>query len=161
MPCYLFTFHAYGTWMPDREEGFVRRKEGILPPNEELAEVYRERAGENAVSFSARIQRLLVEETKIACEKQRYRGHCIATDPTHLHALISWPDERPWLKIRSGLKTSLTLRLNREVGRRRHWFVDSASRKQVKDQEHFDHLVTNYLPSHRGWKWREGGKLFL
>jgi hypothetical protein len=75
--------------------------------------------------------------------------------------LISWADERPWLKIRSGLKTSLTLRLNRDVRRRKHWFVDSASRKQVKDQEHFDHLVTNYLPSHRGWKWREGEELFL
>ena len=37
MPCYLFTFHAYGTWMPDREEGFVRREQGILPPDEELA----------------------------------------------------------------------------------------------------------------------------
>ena len=161
MPCYLFTFHAYGTWMPDREEGFVRRKEGILPPDEELAREYRGKAGENIVSFNARIQLLLIEETRVACEKQRYRGHCIATDPTHVHALISWPDERPWLKIRSGLKTSLTLRLNREVQRRQHWFVDSASRKQVKDEEHFDHLVTNYLPSHRGWKWREGGVLFL
>ena len=38
MPCYLFTFHAFGTWMPDREEGFVRREQGILPPDEELAE---------------------------------------------------------------------------------------------------------------------------
>ncbi len=37
MPCYLFTFHAFGTWMPDREEGFVQRKKGILPPDEELA----------------------------------------------------------------------------------------------------------------------------
>jgi hypothetical protein len=160
MPCYLFTFHAYGTWMPDREEGFVRRKEGILPPDEELATEYRGKATENVVSFDSRIQALLIEETKNACEKQRYRGHYIATDPTHVHTLISWSDERQWLKIRSGLKTSLTLRLNRDVGRRKHWFVDSASRKQVKDQEHFDFLVTEYLPSHRGWKWREGGELF-
>ena len=161
MPCYLFTFHAYGTWMPDREEGFVRRKQGVLPPDEELAEDYRGKAGEDQVSFDSPIQVLLIEESRIACEKQRYRGHCIATDPTHVHALISWSDERPWLKIRSGLKTSLTLRLNRDVKRRKHWFVDSASRKQVKDQRHFDHLVSEYLPSHRGWKWREGGELFL
>ena len=161
MPCYLFTFHAYGTWMPDREEGFVRRKQGVLPPDEELAEDHRGKAGEDQVSFDSPIQVLLIEESRIACEKQRYRGHCIATDPTHVHALISWSDERPWLKIRSGLKTSLTLRLNRDVKRRKHWFVDSASRKQVKDQRHFDHLVSEYLPSHRGWKWREGGELFL
>jgi REP element-mobilizing transposase RayT len=161
MPCYLFTFHAYGTWMPDREEGFVRRKQGVLPPDEELAQDYRGKASEDVVQFDSRIQKLLIEEAKTACEKQKYRGHCIATDPTHVHALVSWPDERSWLKIRSGLKTSLTLRLNREVKRRKHWFVDSASRKQVKDQTHFDHLTNEYLPSHRGWKWREAGELFL
>jgi hypothetical protein len=161
MPCYLFTFRAYGSWMPDREEGFVRRKQGILPPDEELAEDYKRRANEDTVLFDANIQRLLIDEVRIACEKQRYRGHCVATEPTHVHALVSWTDEREWLKIRSGLKTSLTMRLNRDVKRRKHWFVDSASRKQVKDHKHFDHLVTEYLPSHRGWKWREDCELFL
>jgi hypothetical protein len=161
MPCYLFTFHAYRTWMPDREEGFVRRKQGVLPPDEELARQYETKADENKVFFDSHIQILLIEEAKIACEKQQYRGHSIATDPTHIHILVSWRDERPWLKIRSGLKTSLTLRLNRDVKRRRHWFVDSASRKQVNDRKHFDHLTTVYLPSHRGWKWQEGVELFL
>ena len=160
MPCYLFTFHAYRTWMPDRDEGFVRRKRGVLPPDEELARQYEERAKEDEVWFHSNIQMLLIAEARIACEKQRYRGHCIATDPTHVHVLASWPDERPWLKIRSGLKSSLTRRLNRDVQRRHHWFVDSASRKQVKDETHFDHLMNVYLPSHRGWKWREGGELF-
>jgi hypothetical protein len=161
MPCYLFTFHAYGTWMPDREEGFVQRGQGVLPPDEEMADIYRDRAAEERAAFDARLQRLLIEETRIACEKQRYRGHCIATDPTHLHALISWADDRSWLRIRTGLKSSLTRRLNRDVERRRNWFVDGASRKQVKDDQHFDHLMNVYLPSHRGWKWREGGELFL
>jgi len=104
MPCYLFTFHAFGTWMPDREEGFVRRDQGILPPNEELAQQYRKRSKEEEVVFDSRLQLLLIEETRIACEKQRYRSHCVATEPTHVHALVSWPDERPWLKIRNGLK---------------------------------------------------------
>ncbi len=161
MPCYLFTFHAYRSWMPDRGEGFVRRGEGISPPDEELARQYEERAGENEVWFDENIQRLLIKETRIACEKQRYRGHCVATEPTHIHALVSWKDERPWLKIRTGLKTSLSLRLNHDVRRRAHWFVDSASRKQVKDEDHFNHLVRVYLPSHRGWKWREGEEPFL
>jgi len=161
VPCYLFTFHAYGTWMPDREAGFVRRKQGVLPPNEELAEAYRRRAAEEAAAFDEKIQLLLIEETWTACEKQRYRGHAVATDPTHLHALISWPDERAWMKIRTGLKSSLVRRLNRDVMRRRNWLVDSASRKQVKDDSHYDHLMNVYLPSHRGWKWREGGELYL
>ena len=60
MPCYLFTFHAFGTWMPDREEGFVRRERGILPPDEELARQYRDRAKENEVIFDSRLQALLI-----------------------------------------------------------------------------------------------------
>ncbi len=160
MPCYLFTFHAFGTWMPDREEGFVQRKKGILPPDDELAAAYRGRAKEDEVHFDSRIQLLLIEESRLAFEKQRYRGHYVATEPTHVHVLASWPDERPWLKIRSTLKSSLTRRLNRDVERRDKWFVENASRKQVKDDEHFDHLVSTYLPSHGGWKWREGGEPF-
>ena len=31
MPVYLFTFHAYGSWLPDNPRGYVRRKEGIQP----------------------------------------------------------------------------------------------------------------------------------
>ena len=162
MPCYLFTFHAYGTWMPDRRQGFVRRGgQGVLPPDGVLAESYRERAAETQAIFDATVQRLLIEETCIACEKQRYRGHSIATDSTHLHALVSWLDQRPWLKIRTSLKSSLSRRLNREVKRRHNWFVDSASRKRVKDQQHFDYLANVYLPSHRGWKWRERGEPYL
>jgi len=161
MPCYLFTFHAYGTWMPDRKAGFVRRKRGILPSNEELATLYRERACETNAAFDDAIQRLLIEETRITCDKQRYRVHGIATDPTHLHVLVSWRDERPWMKIRTGLKSSLTRRLNRDARQRRDWFVDSASRRQVKDDEHFEHLMNVYLSSHRGWKWREGGESYL
>jgi REP element-mobilizing transposase RayT len=160
MPCYLFTFHAFRTWMPDRDEGFVRRDQGILPPDEALAAQYRDRAKEDEVVFDARLQLLLIEETRITCEKQRYRGHYVVTEPTHLHVLASWPDERPWLKIRNGLRSSLTRRLNRDVRQRDKWFVESASRKQVKDDDHFEHLVNTYLPSHRGWKWCEGGDVF-
>ncbi|MEM1355661.1 MAG: hypothetical protein AAGH88_12345 [Planctomycetota bacterium] len=41
MPVYHFTFHAYGTWMPDHAKGYVRRKLGILPPDAKMAEQYR------------------------------------------------------------------------------------------------------------------------
>jgi hypothetical protein len=160
MPCYLFTFHAFGTWMPDREQGFVRRGRGILAPDEELAKQYRERAKEDDIFFDPHLQLLLIEETRIACEKHRYRGHYVATETTHIHTLVSWPDHRPWLKIRTGLKSLLTRRLNHDVRRRDKWFVESASRKQVKEDVHFDHLVNTYLPSHGGWKWKEGGEPF-
>jgi hypothetical protein len=41
MPCYLFTYHAYGSWMPDRPQGYVRRGKGILPTDTRMAERYR------------------------------------------------------------------------------------------------------------------------
>jgi len=159
MPCYLFTYHAFGSWMPDREEGFVRRGEGVLPSDEPLGRQYRERAGQSEVTFDAAVQALLIAECRTAFEKQRCRGHYVATETTHLHVLVSWPDERDWSKLRAGLRASLSRRLNKEYGKRA-WFVDGSSRRRVKDQDHFDHLVTEYLPNHGGWKWREGAEPF-
>lgn len=161
MPCYLFTFHAYGTWMPDRKTGYVRRKQGLLPPDHEQARDYRQRAIEDTATFDHATQRLLIEETRTAGAKQQFRVHYISSDPTHIHILVSWPDDRPWLKVRTGIKASLARRLNREVQERSNWFVDGASRRQVTDDDHFGHLVNNYLPSHRGWKWCEGGGMFV
>jgi len=42
----------------------------------------------------------------------------------------------------------------KEQGRR--WFVRRSSRKQVKEEQHLDYLMTTYLPKHRGKSWREG-----
>ncbi len=139
----------------------MRRNEGILPPDKELAKQYRTRAKEDAIVFDSLIQLLLIEETQIACQKQHFRGHYIATESTHVHLLTSWADERTWMKVRNGLKSSFTRRLNRDIQRRDKWFVENASRKQIKDDEHFDHLVNTYLPSHGGWKQREGGEPFI
>jgi len=160
MPCYLFTYHAYGSWMPDREEGYVRRKQGVLPADQQRAAEYRQAARQPQVRFDAAVQRLVICELQAAWLHQQCRGHFIATDSTHVHVLVSWRDERPWIRIRSGLKSSLTRRLNRDL-QRWIWFSDSASRKRVKDRPHFTYLVDEYLPSHYGWKWREGGGPFL
>ncbi|MEM1305417.1 MAG: hypothetical protein AAGG46_11005, partial [Planctomycetota bacterium] len=29
MPVYLFTYHTYGSWLPDRPQGYVQRDQGI------------------------------------------------------------------------------------------------------------------------------------
>ena len=159
MPCYLFTYHAYGSWMPDRKQGFVRRTEGVLPPDANLAREYRSDLKQRPVSFDGQIQSLIINELQTACVHQKCRGHYAATETSHVHVLVSWRDDRPWKKVRSGLKSSLTRRLNREL-RRQIWFSDSASRRRVEDRAHFDYLVEQYLPSHRGWKWEEGGEPF-
>jgi REP element-mobilizing transposase RayT len=143
--------------MPDRRAGFVRRGKGILAPNEVLADEYRDRAAQEAVLFDSRVELLLIEESRVAFEKQRCRGHFVATEPTHVHILVSWPDERAWQRMSVGLKQSLTRRLNHNAGPRQ-WFVEGSSRKRVMDREHFDYLVNKYLPRHGGWKWCEGGE---
>lgn len=152
MPCYLFTFHGYGTWYPEREEGFVHRQNGQLPSDLNLASKYRERACEKTVIFKESQQQALIDESQVATDKQGLQRWFVATETTHIHLLLSWRDDREWLKIRTGIKTSLTRRLNREF-MRRTWLSDGGSRRQVKNQEHYDYLVCTYLPSHRGWKW--------
>lgn len=159
MPCYLFTYHGYGTWMPDQPRGYVKRKVGILAPNVAMAECYRSNQKQETVTFDERVQKLLLNEAVKAFRFQGLRGHFIATDPTHLHVLVSWKSAAHWQAVRSSVRSSLTRRLNQEI-ERRSWFAKQPSRKRVKDRQHFEHLVQAYLPRHRGLKWREGLGLF-
>ena len=139
--------------MPDRKEGFVRRGRGIQPPDEGMADQYRRNAHHDCVVFDHRIQLAMIEEVQIACEKQNYRLHAAATDSSHLHALVSWSSERTWMNVRSGIKSSLTRRLNHTITRRGHWFSRNASRKRVRDRDHLDYLIQEYLPKHVGAQW--------
>lgn len=149
MPCRLLTFHAYGSWMPDHRRGYVRRRQGILPPDPRMAARYRRRAAESPVQFDAEVQRAAIDVLVRSQDPQRFDLHAIACDPTHLHILISWRDDRPPRHMQTILKTSLTRHLNAHLTRRR-WFSENASRKPVSDRAHFDHLIRQYLPSHRG-----------
>jgi hypothetical protein len=154
MPCYLFSYHAYASWLPDRQRGYVRRGQGILPPDREMAEHYRQNMTQDVVRFDDAVQRHMVEELLAASEHQQMRCHYVSTEPTHVHVLVSWTINRKWEVVRAKLRESVTRRLNREV-RRQEWFSKSPSRKRVKDRGHFDYLMTEYLRKHSGWKWRE------
>ncbi len=157
MPCYLFTFHAYGSWMPDRKRGFVRRGKGLTSPNAKLAKVYRDSQTQSTVEFDEQLQQQLIDAAINAATAQDFRLHSIATDSSHVHILVSWRGEKDWMLVRRGLRRSLTLHLN-EKYESRDWFAKSGSRKQVLDRKHFDHLVTRYLPNHRGRKWSENDR---
>ncbi|NOZ40575.1 MAG: hypothetical protein GXP24_10155 [Planctomycetes bacterium] len=159
MPCYLFTYHGYGTWLPDHPRGYVRRKEGILPTDKHMAECYRKNQREETACFNRDVQRVMIGEAIEACTHQDLRGHGIATDPSHLHVLVSWKSERTWQAVRRSLRSSLTRRLNQEV-ERRTWFSKQPSRKQVKERSHFEYLLKTYLPKHRGLKWCEDCGVF-
>jgi hypothetical protein len=152
MPVYLITLHAYGTWLPDREEGYRHHTRGRLGPNREEADRYRERQAQAAATFTRPVQRILIRSTLEAAARQRLRPYFIATDPTHTHSLLGWTDRRPAENVRERLKQSLSRDLNGMVERRR-WFVRNGWVERVNDERHFTHLVEEYLPQHSGWLW--------
>ncbi|MCH8344794.1 MAG: hypothetical protein IH983_12515 [Planctomycetes bacterium] len=152
MPVYLFTFHAYGSWLPDRSQGYVKRGHGILAPNKTEARRYQQRMKHPVVGFARKHQQLMIETTLEASARIDCALHAVATDPTHIHVLMAWRDGRSWKQVRASVRSALSRRLNAALGRRA-WFVDSASRQRVKDAKHMAHLRRAYLPSHRGLKW--------
>jgi hypothetical protein len=155
MPCYLITYHAYGTWLPDRPRGYVKRKVGVLASDAEMGENYRRKQWRDTIRFDSALQADLVDGARVACNLIAVRCHGIATDGTHLHVLVSWRVERSWESVSRAIKTSLTIRLNGSHGRRQ-WFSKGSSRKQVRDSQHFEYLLRKYLRQHRGVVWFEG-----
>ncbi len=154
MPCYLFTYHAYRSWLPNRRQGYVRRKEGILPTDFRMANQYASNAVEELVEFHAEHQRIAIATVQEAVTHIACRLHFASTDATHIHALVSWVGPRTWEQNRNSIKRSLTIQLKRQC-ERRTWLSEGASRKRVRDRAHFEYLMNKYLPKHDGWKWSE------
>lgn len=138
--------------MPDRKQGYVKRNRGVLTPNQEMAAKYRTAMKEPPIEFDDTTQLALLDSILESQVPQRFESYFIATDLTHVHLLVGWRDTRTWLRMRSTIKSSMSRYLNDQIGRR-EWFVEGGSRKRVKDQTHFDYLVTKYLPRHTGWEW--------
>jgi hypothetical protein len=160
MPVYLITLHAYRSWGPDQARGFVRKGEGILRPNEELARMYDGQASDEPVVSTVELQHVLIAGAADVCARRRWRLHAVGTDPTHGHFLISQADFMDWKAVRDKLKNLLSLFPGRATNRPgRKWFVADGSRKRVADQQHFDYLVQTYLPNQRGVFWKEGDAL--
>ncbi len=157
MPVYLFTYHAYGSWLPDRPQGFVQRGQGIQPTNTKLASAYREAMTHPPVEFNHDMLQCLIEKLIAVCMGDGYRLHGTATESSHLHTLVSWQDVGTrWSKVCGRIKNLLSLSLSRRAGTTgRPWFVQGASRKRVHKPSHFDYLMQTYLPRHRGLQWYE------
>ena len=158
MPVHHFTVHAYRSWRPDHPRGYVQRGKGMLPPDEQMAQNYDDRARFPRVWFSDRdIQEILVLGCIDVCRRRGWRLHGVGTDPTHLHWVVSWPGFIPWQDVRQKTKNILSLLLGRLTGLKgRPWFVRDGSRKRVADADHLNYLLDRYLPDHRGVFWREG-----
>ena len=135
VPVYLLTFHAYRSWRPDHHKGYVRRGEGILPPDATMAAQYDRNATRPQVTFDNQLQRILVEGTRDICDRRDWRLHCVATEPTHLHALVSWLDNTvDWKFVHDTLKRLLGMMLaQRTQTKGQKWFVRKGSRRRVRD----------------------------
>ncbi|MEL7087176.1 MAG: hypothetical protein AAGL98_01840 [Planctomycetota bacterium] len=154
MPCYLFTYHGYATWMPDHRRGYVKRKQGVLPRDTEMADRYRAKQREPAAWFGEDHQSRMIQTIKAAGPHLDAVAHAAACEPTHVHVLISWAHERTWKSMRTSVRSAMSRSLNQAFGQR-SWFADSPSRKRVGDPEHFDYLVLAYLPRHGGVCWAD------
>jgi REP element-mobilizing transposase RayT len=139
--------------MPDHKRGYTRRGKGYLPRDEKMAQNYERKAAHDPTIFDDALARELIEEFRESCPKIDCRLHGSSTEPTHIHGLVSWKHQRHWMSVRKSLKTSLTKRLKGiadDIG-----LSKSASRKRVRDRDHFDYLMETYLPGHHGLAWYE------
>jgi hypothetical protein len=80
MPCFLFTVHGYGTWLPDRDDGFVLRGKGLQLRNDRLAAVYRRRSTHDVAFLLDDVQCCIIDALLQAIDEQGLRGHYIATE---------------------------------------------------------------------------------
>jgi hypothetical protein len=160
MAVYFFTLHAYRSWSPDHHRGYVRRDEGILPPDPEMAEAYDELARQEPVEFTKQIQDVMIAGAYDICQRRHWRLHAVAFELSHLHLLFSWKEFIEWLEVRAKLKNLLSLFLGRMHGEQGiNWFSDGGSRKRVHDRKHFNYLIETYIPKQSEAKWYEGDPL--
>lgn len=155
MPVYLFTFHAYRSWMPDHPRGYVLRGEGIQPPSEKQWAQYTRNAAHPEVEFDELARLVMVSTSKYICKKNRWRLHQIRVVPSHVHVLVSWRDWQDWKRVRNTIKRNFGKDISIAKNRPGPWFRRGASRKRVRNRQHFDYLMDVYLPRHHGTFWRD------
>ena len=142
MPCYLFNYHTFGSWYPDRAQGYVERGKGILPRDVKMAEVYRGRAKHETILIKEEHQQAIIHRLVEAVGHIYCRLHDVATDDTHIHVPVSWPGERTWQQNRASPKKVLTSML-KETFEDRPWFSENASHKRAEKREPLDYLIAN------------------
>jgi len=153
MPVYLFTYHTYRSWMPDRPKGYVRRDQGILPPSAAMARRYVQRARHSAIRFDVPQRWHLIDTAGGVCMDKQWEICEATATPSHTHVLVGWRGAETWNYISDRLKRRLGSALSKLVNRPGPWFSRGRSRKRVRDRAHFEHLMKVYLPRHGPIRW--------
>jgi hypothetical protein len=158
MPCYMFTYHGKGTWLPDHPRGYVHRTYELQPSDAPMADCYRANMRSDPVAFDDQMLALLIEG---ACNAGKFIDavvHGCGTDPTHIHVLVSWNHDRTFQSMRASSRSGMSRAMNHMFGKR-EWFSDFPSRKRVRHQKHFDYVVLEYLPKHRRSRVRQEDRM--
>jgi len=148
MPVYHFTFHAYRSWMPDRPEGYVRRHEGLLPSDPEMARRYKRQSRCTEISFTDGDAAALIPAAETICTERDWLLYEMAVTSSHAHVLVGWRSEERVDTVSSTLKRRLGAALSKRADRPGPWFSRGASRRPVRNESHFEYLLREYLPSH-------------
>lgn len=150
MPVYLFTFHAYRSWREDNPNGYVQRgRPGIQPPSKRLADYRAAIANDPPTVFDDAQKALLLEGMQDMCTRRNWRLHGASATPSHVHALVSWATPQSPRDLTTPMKRLLGMMLSQHKGDKgNRWFSRGCDEKQVCNQEHFAHLLNEYLPKH-------------
>jgi REP element-mobilizing transposase RayT len=148
MPVYHFTFHAYRSWMPDRPEGYVRRHEGLLPSEPEMARRYERQSRCTEISFSDGDAAALISAAEAICTERDWLLYEMAVTSSHVHLLVGWRSEERVDTVSNTLKRRLGAALSKRADRPGPWFSRGGSRRPVRNESHFEYLLREYLPSH-------------
>lgn len=155
MPCYLFTYHAHGSWLSDKYQassnGIYQR---ALFADQDRFNLPKSRKPIRSTGLLAAEQKLAIEGLQRAAQHSNCRLHYVATDRTHVQVLVSWQHDCHWKQQRAHLRKAIVANLQKMRGRET-WLSEGSSRKQIRDQWQFDQLVNEKLPKYRGLKWSE------
>jgi REP element-mobilizing transposase RayT len=154
----MFSYHGHATWMPDHPGGYVHRMRGVQPVDRDMAARYRARQRAPEILFTTEMQSELIAAARRAGLFLNAHVRGCATEPTHMHVLVSWSHDREWKSIRTSIRSAMSRAMNDGFGKR-DWFSDSPSRKRVRDHEHFDYLILSYLPDHASCWVREADRM--
>ena len=155
MAVYLFTFHAYRSWMPDNRRGFVRRGKGIQPPDATRAKRYHARARCDRMTFNDAVGEQIIMALQETCERKQWKLLAVVVVWTHVHLIVSWREFHDMKRVRAVLKRAVTVRLRDVIGRHCKWLAAGGSIRRVRDRKHYDHLMQRYLPAHHRYGGRQ------
>jgi REP element-mobilizing transposase RayT len=159
VPVFMFTLHAYRSWMPDHRRGYVVRGKGIHKTDAERARRYHDMAKHERMVFHDERCEQIIAAAREVCGDKQWRLHAVVAVWTHVHVLVSWHDFYDAKRARAVIKRGLSTRLRDWSGERHKWFAGAGSVKHVRDRKHFQYLMREYLPRHRkygGRQWYEG-----